>query len=84
MVVSDNGTELTSNAILNWEEERGVAGGVRYPIAQMPIRQVVVLRKSWQRYRDEACAGSQTSSLLKNPWLFVFRSESVDLVEARP
>ncbi len=25
MVVSDNGTELTSNAILKWQEERGVA-----------------------------------------------------------
>ena len=25
MVVSDNGTELTSNAILRWQEERGVA-----------------------------------------------------------
>jgi len=24
MVVSDNGTELTSNAILQWQEERGV------------------------------------------------------------
>ena len=24
MVVSDNGTELTSNAILAWQEERGV------------------------------------------------------------
>ena len=25
MMVSDNGTELTSNAILSWQEERGVA-----------------------------------------------------------
>ena len=24
MIVSDNGTELTSHAILHWQEERGV------------------------------------------------------------
>jgi putative transposase len=38
MIVSDNGTELTSNAILAWQQKRGVEGYYSAPSKPMQNR----------------------------------------------
>jgi len=40
MIVSDNGTELTSHAILHWQKERGV--GWHYISPEKPVRNAFV------------------------------------------
>ena len=50
LVVSDNGTELTSHAILRWQEERGV--GWHYIAPGKPIQNAFVESLNG-RFRDE-------------------------------
>ena len=50
MIVSDNGTELTSHAILRWQEERGV--GWHYIAPGKPVQNAFVESLNG-RFRDE-------------------------------
>jgi len=50
MIVSDNGTELTSIAILRWQEERGV--GWHYIAPGKPVQNAFVESLNG-RFRDE-------------------------------
>jgi len=50
MIVSDNGTELTSHAILHWQEERGV--GWHYIAPGKPVQNAFVESLNG-RFRDE-------------------------------
>uniref|UniRef100_UPI0024A77365 integrase core domain-containing protein n=1 Tax=Paracoccus sp. PARArs4 TaxID=2853442 RepID=UPI0024A77365 len=69
MVVSDNGTELTSNAILKWQEERRVE---RHCIAPGKPMQNGSVESFNGRLRDECL----------NEYLFANLRHAHDLIEA--
>src|SRR3546814_14650059 len=70
MVVSDNGTELTSHAILRWQQDRGVEW---HYIAPGKPTQNAFLESFIGKFRDECL----------NEHLFHHLSEPRCLVEAR-
>jgi putative transposase len=59
MIVSDNGTELTSHAILRWRQERGV--GWHYIAPGKPVQNAFVESCLNGRFRDE-CLNEHMSS----------------------
>ena len=69
MIVSDNGTELTSNAILEWQQERGVEWHCIAP--GKPMQNGLVKSFNW-RLRDECL----------NEHLFTSYSHAKKVVEA--
>ena len=68
MVVSDNGTELTSNAILRWQEERQVEwrppwASDRWRPHGEPSRRASRCRMAWSRVSMESCETSASTSI---------------------
>ena len=60
MLVSDNGTELTSNAILRWQQERGV--GWHYIAPASPCKTAL------SRASTAACATSASTNISSPAW----------------
>jgi putative transposase len=70
MIVSDNGTELTSHAILHWQEDRGV--GWHYFAPGKPVQNAIVESLNG-RFRDECLnehvfRGLQTARRIIEAW----------------
>ena len=63
MVVSDNGTELTSNAMLKWQEDRKV--GWHYIAPDKPMQNGLV--ESFNGRRREECLNEHCSRLCAMP-----------------
>ena len=61
MLVSDNGTELTSNAILRWQQERGVGWHYIAP-GQAPCKTAL------SRASTAACATSASTNISSPAW----------------
>ena len=64
MIVSDNGTELTSHAILRWQEERGV---LWHYIAPGKPQQNGFMESFNGRFRDECLNEHLFSTLTSGP-----------------
>ena len=63
MIVSDNGTELTSRAMLEWQQERRVRGGTTSRLANPP--RTYFIRSFNGRLRDECLNEHLFTSLIE-------------------
>ena len=76
MIVSDNGTELTSHAILRWQQERGV--GWHYIAPGKPVQNAIVESLNG-RFRDECLnehvfRGLPTARRIIKAWRFDYNA----------